>query len=230
MLELKHPNIFGNGQSISLFLERGGRRENYEISFQDPWVFGHPTSFGFDIFNTRRTLDLYTETRRGGGVNVGRIWPFKFPDYTRVSVGYSIEDFKYSNFDPTLEESSSAADGIPDALPADLATAPALNDFAVKLYMKNVPPNVFSATVFSEQEKAKARKALPLVVEAYDKAIGLYDRNESFFYGRAQALNAMFTDTKDASLKERALADLDKALTINANHSPSKALKEQLSK
>jgi outer membrane protein insertion porin family len=115
MLELKHPNIFGNGQSISLFLERGGRRENYEISFQDPWVFGHPTSFGFNIFNTRRTLDLYTESRRGGGVNVGRIWPFKFPDYTRVSVGYSIEDFKYSNFDATLEESSSAADGIPVA-------------------------------------------------------------------------------------------------------------------
>ena len=123
-----------------------------------------------------------------------------------------------------------AADGIPDALPADLATAPALNDFAVKLYMKNVPPNVFSAPAVPEEEKAKARKALPLVVEAYDKAIGLYDRNESFFYGRAQALNAMFTDTKDASLKERALADLDKALTINANHSPSKALKEQLSK
>ncbi len=115
MLELKHPNIFGNGQSISLFLERGGKRENYEISFQDPWVFGHPTSLGFDIFNTRRTLDLYTETRRGGGVNVGRIWPFKFPDYTRIAVGYSIEDYKYSDFDASLEASTSSADGIPVA-------------------------------------------------------------------------------------------------------------------
>jgi outer membrane protein insertion porin family len=115
MLELKHPNIFGNGQSISLFLERGGKRENYEISFQDPWVFGRPTSVGFDIFNTRRTLDLYTETRRGGGVNVGRIWPFKFPDYTRIAVGYSIEDYKYSDFDASLEASTSSADGIPVA-------------------------------------------------------------------------------------------------------------------
>lgn len=122
------------------------------------------------------------------------------------------------------------ADAIPDTLPADLATAPALNEFAVKLYMKNVPPNVFAAPVFSEEDKAKARKALPLVVEAYDKAIGLYDRNESFYYGRAQALGTMFVDTKDASLKERALADLEKALAINPNHSPSKALKDQLSK
>ncbi len=131
---------------------------------------------------------------------------------------------------PAEAAAAPAADAIPDALPADLTTAPALNEFAVKLYMKNVPPNVFSTPVFSEQEKAKARKALPLVVEAYDKAIGLYDKNESFFYGRAQALHTMFTDTKDASLKVRALADLDKALAINANHSPSKALKEQLSK
>ena len=128
------------------------------------------------------------------------------------------------------EAPAPTADVIPEALPADLTTAPALNDFAVKLYMKNVPPNVFAGSISSEEEKAKARKALPLVVAAYDKAIGLYDRNEGFFYGRAQALQAMFTDTKDASLKERALADLDKALAINANHSPSKALKDQLSK
>jgi hypothetical protein len=128
------------------------------------------------------------------------------------------------------EAPAPAADAIPDALPADLTTAPALNEFAVNLYMKNVPPNVFAAPVFSEEKKANARKALPLVVEAYDKAIGLYDKNESFYYGRAQALHTMFTDTKDASLKERALADLDKALAINPNHSPSKALKDQLSK
>jgi outer membrane protein insertion porin family len=113
MLELKHPNIFGNGQSISLFLERGGRRENYEISFLDPWFLGHPTSVGFDVFNTRRTLDLYTETRRGGGVNLGRTWPFRFPDYTRIGVGYTLEDFQYSSFDPTLLLSSSSSDGVP---------------------------------------------------------------------------------------------------------------------
>lgn len=75
-----------------------------------------------------------------------------------------------------------AADAIPDALPTDLTTAPALNEFAVNLQMENVPPNVFSAPVFSEEEETKARKALPLVVEAYDEVIGLYDRNESFFY------------------------------------------------
>jgi len=123
-----------------------------------------------------------------------------------------------------------AADALPDALPADLTTAPALNGFAVDLMLKNVPPNVFASTTATEEEKAKARKALKLAVEAYGKAIGLYDRNESFYYGRAQALHTQFVDTKDAALKEKALADLDKALAINPNHSPAKALKELISK
>lgn len=122
------------------------------------------------------------------------------------------------------------ADALPETLPSDLTTAPALNGFAVDLMLKNVPPNVFSSTTATEEEKAKARQALKLAVEAYDKAIGLYDKNESFYYGRAQALHTQFVDTKDAALKEKALADLDKALAINANHSPSKALKELISK
>jgi len=114
-LELRHPNIFGTGQSVSLFLERGGKRENYEISYQNPWMLGTPISFGFDVFNTRRERDLYTETRRGGGVSLGRVWPYRFPDYTRVYVGYNLEDFEFSNFDRSLEETESSTDGVPIA-------------------------------------------------------------------------------------------------------------------
>lgn len=112
-VQLGHPNLFGNGQSVSFSVERGGRRENYEISFNDPWVFGTPTAFGFDIFNTRRTRDLYTETRKGGGISFGRPWFYRFPDFTRVFLGYSVEDYKFSDFDPSLEETESASDGIP---------------------------------------------------------------------------------------------------------------------
>ena len=120
--------------------------------------------------------------------------------------------------------------GVPDALPANLIDAHSANSFAVDLYMKWVPPNVFSGSGGSEEEKANARKALPLIVAAYDKAIGFYDKNESFYYGRASALEVMFTDTKDEALKTRAMADLDKALSMSPTHSPSLALKANLSK
>jgi outer membrane protein insertion porin family len=112
-LQLAHPNLFGNGQSISLSLERGGRRETYEISFQDPWIFGTPTSFGFDLFNTRRDLDLYSETRRGAGLSFGRPWFYRFPDYTHAFVGYSLENYRYSDFDPSLETTTTTDTGIP---------------------------------------------------------------------------------------------------------------------
>ncbi len=120
--------------------------------------------------------------------------------------------------------------GVPDALPTNLIDAHSANSFAVDLYMKWVPPNVFSGSGGSEEEKANARKALPLIVAAYDKAIGFYDKNENFYYGRASALEVMFTDTKDEALKTRAMADLDKALSMSPTHSPSLALKARLSK
>lgn len=128
------------------------------------------------------------------------------------------------------EAAAPAQPVVPDSLPANLTDAHSANSFAVDLYMKWVPPNVFSGSGGSEEEKANARKALPLIVAAYDKAIGFYDRNENFYYGRASALEVMFTDTKDEALKTRAMADLDKALSMSPTHSPSLALKAKLSK
>jgi outer membrane protein insertion porin family len=45
-LELSHNNVLGNGQSLALHLERGGRVENYSLSFTEPWFRGTRTLFG----------------------------------------------------------------------------------------------------------------------------------------------------------------------------------------
>ncbi len=144
-VQLGHPNIFGNGQSVSLSVERGGRRENYEISFNDPWVFGTPTAFGFDIFNTRRTRDLYTETRKGGGISFGRPWFYRYPDYTRVYLGYSMEDYKFSDFDPSLEETDSASDGVP--LADRLRESSGLISSTYLSFVRNSTDNPFDPTL-----------------------------------------------------------------------------------
>lgn len=104
-VEFGHNNVFGNGQSVNLHLERGGRRRTYDISFTEPWAFGTPTSLGFQIYNTQRDLDLYTEKRRGFGLNAGRPWFWKFPDYTRVSLAYSLEDVQFTDFIDLSSES-----------------------------------------------------------------------------------------------------------------------------
>ena len=89
-LELSHNNVLGNGQSLSLHLERGARRSDYFLSFTEPWFRDTPTLLGFSVFNTERQRDLYDETRIGGSARIGR--PLPWPDYSRGTVSYRIED------------------------------------------------------------------------------------------------------------------------------------------
>jgi len=89
-LELSHNNVLGNGQSLALHLERGGRVENYSLSFTEPWFRGTRTLFGVSAYNTRTDRDYYTEKRRGGSVRLGR--PLPWMRYTRGSITYRLED------------------------------------------------------------------------------------------------------------------------------------------
>ncbi|HET9328570.1 MAG TPA: outer membrane protein assembly factor BamA [Candidatus Eisenbacteria bacterium] len=89
-LELGHNNVLGNGQNLSLHLERGAKRSDYFISFTEPWFRDTPTLLGFSAFRTNRELDLYEEKRDGGSVRIGR--PLAWPDYARGSLTYQLEN------------------------------------------------------------------------------------------------------------------------------------------
>ncbi len=114
-VEFGHNNIFGRGQAVNLHLERGGRRETFDISFTEPWAFGTRTSLGIQVYNRMREYDYYTQKQQGGGLSVGRPWFFNWPDYTRVHAGYSIEDVEYSEIRglaPGSEEILRASTGL----------------------------------------------------------------------------------------------------------------------
>jgi outer membrane protein insertion porin family len=96
-LELGHNNLFGTGQSISLHLERGGKRRDFQLSYTDPWYRDTPLSIGFDIFNTQRVYDFYDRKDVGAGIRFGR--PVPWPDYTRAVIGYDLRDVTLSSFD-----------------------------------------------------------------------------------------------------------------------------------
>jgi outer membrane protein insertion porin family len=89
-LELGHNNVLGNGQALSLHLERGAKRSDYYLSFTEPWFRDTPTLLGFSIYNTSNTLDLYREQRRGASGKIGR--PLPWPDFSRGSISYRLED------------------------------------------------------------------------------------------------------------------------------------------
>jgi len=89
-LQLSQNNFLGRGQVISMRGEFGRFRE-LELSFTEPWLFGTPTSAGFDLYDTRRRYNEFTEKRRGGGLRVGR--PFPWLDYTRITASYSLANY-----------------------------------------------------------------------------------------------------------------------------------------
>jgi outer membrane protein insertion porin family len=129
-----HNNLFGNGWGVNLQLERGGQRASYDISFNEPWAFGTPTSMGLHVFDTRNEYDLYTEKSRGVGLDLGRPWFFKKPDFSRVYAGYSLENVHYENpIDAQQKE-------ILDAFSQGLASRLSLS------FVRNSTNNPFSPT------------------------------------------------------------------------------------
>lgn len=97
-LEIGHNNVLGNNQQLALHLERGGKRENYTLSFTEPWFHDAPTLLGFSAYNTYSVLDQYDERRRGISGRIGR--PLPWPDYSRGSVSYTFEGLRFTNVRP----------------------------------------------------------------------------------------------------------------------------------
>jgi len=76
-LSLQHLNLFGRAQKASVNWSFGKRVQDYSVSWTTPWLGEHPTSLGFDVYNTRRinpfntSLSAYVERRTGGSIRLG---------------------------------------------------------------------------------------------------------------------------------------------------------------
>lgn len=98
-LSLNHLNLFGRAQKLSLSWQFGKRVEDYYLSWSTPWIGGKPTSFGVDVFNTRRyrpyrdSLSAYSQKRTGSKITVG---PRFRNDKYRLTASYTWEKIRIS--------------------------------------------------------------------------------------------------------------------------------------
>ncbi len=92
------PNFMGNGQSLSMNADIGGRRKSLSFSFTEPWFRDTPTLVGIDIFNVeRRFYEDYTEQSTGLSLRLGR--RLRWPDnYFRILWNYRLESLRYYEF------------------------------------------------------------------------------------------------------------------------------------
>ncbi len=97
-VEFAHNNVgfyrkfpflgLGKGQTLNLRWEFG-KLDQIDLSYRDPWFRDRPILVGFDVYDTRREYDTYTDKRGGFGVVLGK--RVKFIDYSRFYVRYSFE-------------------------------------------------------------------------------------------------------------------------------------------
>ncbi len=88
MANITQSNLFGRGQVLSLNAEIGGTRQNFSLSFTEPWLFDIPLSAGFDVFNTERDYQDFTRKSLGGAVRFG----YQLRQFVRGNVMYKYED------------------------------------------------------------------------------------------------------------------------------------------
>ena len=86
-LGLSEHNLFGRGQSITFSTTYGKRRESFNISFTDEWIFDRPYYGSVGIWNTIRDYDYSKQRSRGGSITAGRSLGYNFS----VRTGYKWE-------------------------------------------------------------------------------------------------------------------------------------------
>ncbi len=86
---LNWPRFTGGGQSVSLKGRWGTITRDFEFSFDEPYLFNKPISFGLDVYDVRtenRNVD-FREERLG----IGTTFSKALTDFLRAGLGYKVE-------------------------------------------------------------------------------------------------------------------------------------------
>jgi outer membrane protein insertion porin family len=98
---IAETNFMGKGQTIGIDWEFSRYRQNVDVRFTEPWLFGTPTELSINVFNRVQNQvrqQFYNDRRRGLSIRVGR--PFPWFDYTSVFTRYRYEEIELTNFSP----------------------------------------------------------------------------------------------------------------------------------
>lgn len=93
-------NFWGYGQTLSFTVQAGGRNENYEVSFFDPWFMDRPLGLGVTFFSRDFEFQDFIRRGKGGMANfsyrVGRFGSFYIQYRYELVEIRNPADFAYS--------------------------------------------------------------------------------------------------------------------------------------
>ncbi len=120
------PSFTGAGQKMRIRLQLGTKRQDYELSFVEPWFLNRKLSLGVDLYrhslNYESPNNIYSEDRTGARVSLSRALG---SDFLIGSMSYTVENIGIS---------------LNSGWHGDINTPPNTVNFA------NVPPSILTET------------------------------------------------------------------------------------
>jgi outer membrane protein insertion porin family len=93
------PWFMGGGQKLRLRAQFGARRQDYELTFVEPWLFGRKLEFSVDLYHRDLRFvslnDLYDIRRTGARFGLSQ--PLFGNEFFRAGVSYTIENVDIHN-------------------------------------------------------------------------------------------------------------------------------------
>lgn len=86
---MNFPTFTGDGQKLRIKAQVGTERQDYILSWTEPWLFDRPLSFGIDLYrrDSRYLSDVYNERQTGGDLRLGK----KLAEFIRADWMYKLE-------------------------------------------------------------------------------------------------------------------------------------------
>lgn len=97
---LNWPTFRGAGQKLRLRAQLGTERNDFVLSFVEPWLFHKRLRLSADLYARDREYDEYTEEKAGVTLSLARSWGKNW----RQSVGVRFEDISLTDFETTSQD------------------------------------------------------------------------------------------------------------------------------
>ena len=101
---VSEKNLFGRGQGLSGSFAIGSTRQDFVLSFTEPYLNDSRMSLGFDAYNTKRDYTDFDERKIGFGVNTSYpLKDFRFPFFGRKKTETEMgSDYLQADSAPTI--------------------------------------------------------------------------------------------------------------------------------
>ena len=105
--QISENNLFGTGNSLTLDVNTGTRRQNFVLSFNNPRVDDSYFSFGADALSVMRNFDFFERQQTGGSLTLGYPLWFLGEDLLediRASATYELTQVGINNISATAPQ------------------------------------------------------------------------------------------------------------------------------